>query len=255
MLNEETKRKLRLLNLGPVIEIVDQQDSDVQTVGLSFDQRFQQVVDYLFQDKYDEKVKRLIRSAHFRFKADMHSIYYAPQRRINREVMNELATCNYISANKNVILQGYTSSGKTYLACALGKEACRQHYRTRYIRIPDLFEEVHDKAAEVNGRNKLLKKYASYDVLILDEWLLFTPKEEECKNIAELIHKRRKHSSTIFCSQYDESEWYEQLGGSDNPIADSILDRIIHNAYKIDIRPIDPDKDISMREVYGLKHR
>ena len=114
MLNEETKRKLRLLNLGPVIEIVDQQDSDVQTVGLSFDQRFQQVVDYLFQDKYDEKVKRLIRSAHFRFKADMHSIYYAPQRRINREVMNELATCNYISANKNVILQGYTSSGKTY---------------------------------------------------------------------------------------------------------------------------------------------
>ena len=158
MLNEETKRKLRLLNLGPVIEIVNQQDSDVQTVGLSFDQRFQQVVDYLFQDKYDEKVKRLIRSAHFRFKADMHSIYYAPQRRINREVMNELATCNYISANKNVILQGYTSSGKTYLACALGKEACRQHYRTRYIRIPDLFEEVHDKAAEVSGRNKLLKK-------------------------------------------------------------------------------------------------
>ena len=90
MLNEETKRKLRLLNLGSAIDIVDQQDSDAQTVALSFDQRFQRVVDYLFQEKYDEKVKRLIRSAHFRFRADIHDIYYAPERRINRDVMNEL---------------------------------------------------------------------------------------------------------------------------------------------------------------------
>lgn len=102
-------------------------------------------------------LKNVINGAHFRFRADTHDIYYASERRINRDVMNELATCNYISANKNIILQGYTSSEKTYLACALGKEAYQEHYRTRYIRIPDLFEEVHDKAAEVNGRNKLLK--------------------------------------------------------------------------------------------------
>jgi len=170
MLNEETKRKLRIMNMNPVIDIVDQQDSDVQTVALPFEQRFQRIVDFLYQDKYDEKVQRLIKSAHLRFpKADIHDIYYSPKRRINRDVMNELATCNYISANKNVILQGYTSSGKTYLACALGKEACRQHYRTRYIRIPDLFEEVHDKAAEVNGRNKLLRNSPSnYCVLELE---------------------------------------------------------------------------------------
>ena len=92
MLNEETKRKLRIMNMNPVIDIVDQQDSDVQTVALPFEQRFQQIVDFLYQDKYDEKVQRLIKSAHLRFpKADVHDIYYSPKRRINRDVMNELA--------------------------------------------------------------------------------------------------------------------------------------------------------------------
>ena len=243
MLNEETKRKLRLLNLGPVIEIVDQQDSDVQTVGLSFDQRFQQVVDYLFQDKYDEKVKRLIRSAHFRFKADMHNIYYSPQRRINREVMNELATCNYIAANKNVILQGYTSSGKTYLACALGKEACRQHYRTRYIRIPDLFEEVHDKAAEVNGRNKLLKKYASYDVLILDEWLMTDLNKVDVSFLFELSERRFDKHSTIFCTLYKKEEWVPRLGRG--TFAESIYERYAaHDSIIVDTG------DMNMRAIF-----
>ena len=176
MLNEETKRKLRLMNLAPVIDIVDQQDIDVQTVALPFDQRFQRIVDFLYQEKYNEKVKRLVKSARLRFpKADVHDIYYSPNRKINRDIMNELATCRYISENKNVVLQGYTSSGKTYLGCALGKEACRQHYRTRYIRLPDLLDEVKEKATEVYGRNKLLKKFAAYDVLILDEWLMNIP--------------------------------------------------------------------------------
>ena len=147
MLNEETKRKLRLLNLASIIDIIEQQDSDVQTVALPFDQRFQRIVDFVFQEKYDDKVQRLIKSAHLRFaNADMHDIYYSPKRRINRDVMNELATCMYIRENKNIILQGYTSSGKTYLGCALGKEACRQHYRTRYIRLPDLLDDVKEKA-------------------------------------------------------------------------------------------------------------
>ena len=180
MLNEETKRKLRLMNLAPVIDIVDQQDSDVQTVALPFDQRFQRIVDFLYQEKYNEKVKRLVKSARLRFpKADVHDIYYSPNRKINRDIMNELATCRYISENKNVVLQGYTSSGKTYLGCALGKEACRQHYRTRYIRLPDLLDEVKEKATEVYGRNKLLKKFAAYDVLILDEWLMADLKKDD----------------------------------------------------------------------------
>lgn len=89
-------------------------------------------------------------------------------------------------------------------------------------------------------------------LLILDEWLLIPLSEKDSANLLELIHKRRKHSSTIFCSQYWEEDWYENMGGKDNPLTDAIMDRIAFDSYKSPIKSIDPEKDISMREVYGL---
>ena len=98
-----------------------------------------------------------------------------------------------------------------------------------------------------------MAKYANPTLLIIDEWLLLRPNESEQNDIFELLHKRRKKSSTIFSSQYHPDDWYDQLGGEDSPLADAILDRIVHDSYKINIVPIDPSKDISMRELYGLK--
>ena len=99
---------------------------------------------------------------------------------------------------------------------------------------------------------KMMTKYANPLVLILDEWLLLKPTETEQRDIFELLHRRRKKSSTIFCSQYEYSDWYEQLGGDDSPLADAIIDRIAHDSYIINITSIDPQNDKSMREVYGL---
>ena len=98
----------------------------------------------------------------------------------------------------------------------------------------------------------IVSAYLNPVLLILDEWLLLKPTENERKDIFELLQLRRKKSSTIFCSQYRPNGWYEQLTGDDGPLADAILDRIMHDAYKINIENIDPSKDISMREVYGL---
>ena len=97
-----------------------------------------------------------------------------------------------------------------------------------------------------------MEKYTKPVLLILDVWLLLKLSEPESKDIFELLHKRRKKSSTIFCSQFRQEGWYEQLGGDNSTIADAILDRIVHDAYKINIESIDPSKDISMRELYGL---
>ena len=109
------------------------------------------------------------------------------------------------------------------------------------------------KAAKENGTyRKILAKYANPILLIIDEWLLLKPSQDEQTDILELLHRRRKRSSTIFCSQYTKDGWYEQLGGDASPVADAILDRIIHYGYVINIVPIDPSKDLSMREVYGL---
>lgn len=97
-----------------------------------------------------------------------------------------------------------------------------------------------------------MAKYTKPLLLIIDEWLLLKPNEKEQKDIFELLHHRRKKSSTIFCSQYRSEGWYDQLGGSDGPLADAILDRVVHDAYRINIQSMDPSKDLSMREVYGL---
>lgn len=96
------------------------------------------------------------------------------------------------------------------------------------------------------------KKYTKPVLLILDEWLLLKLTESEARNLFELIHKRRKRSSTIFCSQFRESEWYQQICSGESTLADAIMDRISYDSYKIDIECIDPSKDLSMREVYGL---
>lgn len=99
---------------------------------------------------------------------------------------------------------------------------------------------------------KVMAKYANPVVLILDEWLLLKPTDSEQRDIFELLHRRRKKSSTIFCSQYEFEEWYDQLGGDDSPLTDAIIDRIAHDSYRINITSIDAEHDRSMREVYGL---
>ena len=97
-----------------------------------------------------------------------------------------------------------------------------------------------------------MAKYANPVLLIIDEWLLLKPTQAEQHDIMELLHRRRKKSSTIFCSQYEFSGWYEQLGGQDSPLAEAILDRIMHDSYRINIVPLDTTNYRSMREVYGL---
>ena len=97
-----------------------------------------------------------------------------------------------------------------------------------------------------------MAKYADPIVLILDEWLLLKPTDSEQRYIFELLHRRHKKSSTIFCSQYEFEEWYDQLGGDDSSLADAIIDCIAHDSYRINITSIDAEHDKSMREVYGL---
>ena len=109
------------------------------------------------------------------------------------------------------------------------------------------------KSAKDEGRfPDVLKKYTTPALLILDEWLLLKLSDDDAPNLLELIHKRRKHSSTIFYSQFREEGWYNKLGGKDSPLSDAIMDRISYDSYKIAIESVNPDKDISMREVYGL---
>jgi DNA replication protein DnaC len=137
---------------------------------------------------------------------------YTSGRKLNKDLINRLATCEYISEHRNLFITGATGCGKTYMACAFGMEACKQYYNTRYVRLPDLLIDLEMARTEGHYR-KVMAKYANPVVLILDEWLLLKPSDSEQKDIFELLHRRRKKSTTIFCSQYEFEEWYEQLAG------------------------------------------
>ena len=179
-------------------------------------------------------------------------VYRLPSgRKLNKNLINRLATCEYISEHRNLFITGATGCGKTYMACAFGMEACKQYFNTRYVRLPDLLIDL-EMARTDGSYKKVMAKYANPVVLILDEWLLLKPTDSEQRDIFELLHRRRKKSSTIFCSQYEFEEWYDQLGGDDSPLADAIIDRIAHDSYRINITSIDAEHDKSMREVYGL---
>lgn len=245
ILNEETRRKLRELNLNEVIEAVDLQSQNSDYTHMSFDDRMKRIVDYVYQEKYNHKVKRLVKGAKFRVSnAAVTDIYYL-ERGLDKNGLLSLSTGQYIDTNSSVIFQGFAGSGKTYLACALGKQACLQGIRTRYIRMPDLLMERGEATLTPLGISKLLKKFANYKLLILDEWLMNEFTDEEQHFVFELIERRHDASSTIFCTQYRQGEWHERLGGGVH--AESMMDRIVHNASWME------SGNINMREFLSSK--
>lgn len=249
---QSTTDKLIEMRLTSMADAFTLQNADPNMKEVSFEDRFGMLVDIEYSNRKSNSLKRLIRNADFdQPEAHIADINYTSGRKLNRTLIDRLATCEYITEHRNLFITEATGSGKTYMACAFGMEACKQRFRTRYVRLPELLMDL-EMARNDGTYKKVQAKYANPVLLIIDEWLLLKPNESEQHDILELLHRRRRNSSTIFCSQYDSSGWYEQLGGDDSPLAEAILDRIKHDAYKINIVPTDPANYRSMREVYGL---
>ena len=252
MINDATINKLIEMHMTPMADAYRHQLSDPAMKDVPFEDRFGMMVDIEYTTRKSNRLKKLIHDAGMEQPdASIAAIDYQSGRRLNKSLITRLASCQYITEYRNIFLTGATGSGKTYMACAFGMEACKQYYSVKYVRLPDLLLELQE--ARGNGCFQIvLKKYTKPVLLIIDEWLLLKLSEAEARNLFELIHKRRKKSSTIFCSQFEEKDWYSQICNGENTLADAIMDRISYDSYKINIEYIDKTKDRSMREVYGL---
>lgn len=249
MTNEETFGKLTEMRLTAMANAFREQAKNPAMTNLSFEERFGLLTDIEWSSRKNNRLKKLIKDAQFdQPNAHIGDINYNIERKLDRSQILTLASCSFIRANHNIIIMGAAGSGKSYLACAFGMEACKQFYSARYIRLPDLLTDL--AMARGDGTYKrLMKQYQKINLLIIDEWMLVSLKESEARDLLEIIHNRHKRASTIFCSQFLPAGWHAKIGES--TLADAILDRIVHDSYSIEIHssPSEP----SMREVYGLK--
>ena len=169
MIDEETRRKLRELNMGEMVEALDMQDSALSCMGMPFDDRMRMAVDYVYEEKHAASVKRLLGRARLRFPdADIGDMIY-DGRGIDGVLIRETATCQFMRSAANVVVEGCTGTGKSFLGCCLAKQACRARKSARYVRMPDLLMERDELAATERSDAKILKKYARYELLVIDE--------------------------------------------------------------------------------------
>ena len=234
MLNEPTLQKLRALRLRHMADAWEAQQKDPSTSNLSFDERLALLVEAEHTARDNNRLVRLMKDAQLRIpNACLEDIDTSTGRGLERATVRQLASCTWLSEHLNVLVTGPTGVGKSYLASALGQAACRRRMYVLYRRLPCLFDEL-ALARSDGSYARVLAKLAKANLLILDDLGAGVVTETQRHDLLEVIEDRYGKSSTVVTSQLPIQKWHEWLG--DPTVADAVLDRLVHNAYKFELR-------------------
>ena len=214
---------------------------------LAFTERLSLLVDHEMLNRDQNKQTRLIRMTRFKLTANIQDIDYRHRRNLKKHQIAQLAQTSWLDKAQNLLVTGPCGSGKTYLGCAVGHNACLNGYSTRYYRLSRLLLEITQAKAD-GSYQKLLKQLANLQMLIIDDWGLEPLEAAHRHDLMEIMDDRHGTTSTVVISQLPTSEWYASIG--DNTFADAILDRLMHNAHRLEL------KGESMRKLQSdLTHR
>jgi DNA replication protein DnaC len=194
----------------------------------------------------NRRLELRLQNAKFKQQACIEDIDYAHPRGLSKSVMLDLASSRWVQSHQNIILVGATGLGKSWLACALGQKACRDGFSVVYRRVPRLFDEMAQARAD-GTHPHLLRRLAKAQVLVLDDFALEPLTPAQRRDLLEVVEDRYKLGSTIVTSQLDTDNWHAVIG--DATVADSICDRLVHNAHKVKLG------GESLRKTQGLKNQ
>jgi len=233
MLTHPTLEKLQSLKLFGMVKALEEQMQMADLGELGFEERLGLLVDREVTERRNRKLRTCLKKAKLRLNASLEDIDYRSPRGLDKSLLLRLASCQWIEERDNILITGPTGVGKSFLACALAHKACREGYRTLYFRLPRLLQEL--SIARGDGRyGKILTNLAKTDLLVFDDWALHPLDDNGRRDILEILEDRHKVRSTLVTSQLPVQNWHEAVG--DQTLADAILDRLVHNAYKINLK-------------------
>jgi DNA replication protein DnaC len=236
-----TLQKLEELRLNGFARIYRK----MQETGMNKDFTIDEIIAHLVQaewdDRYNKRMERLVTKAKFRYQATMEQIDYVTKRNLDKVLMLRLSSCEWIKRKQNVIISGSTGLGKSFLASALGHQACQQGFKVYYRNCSKLFDEL--KIAKADGSYiKEMNRIEKLDLLILDDFGLKPLDNNQRLILLELLEDRHGKRSTLITSQLPVKSWYDVIG--EPTIADAILDRLVHSSHRIEL------DGTSLREKY-----
>lgn len=231
---EQIISQLRALKLNGMANAFASQNEQPSTYDdLSFAERFQLLVDCEGNERDYRKQQRLLKAAKLKISANAKEIDYQHPRGLKREMMAGLLQCEWLTKSQNLLLTGPCGSGKTYIACALGHQACLKGRSVKYYRLSRLLLALVQAKAD-GTYSRMLTQLAKLDCLILDDWGLEPLEAAERNDLMEIMDDRHGTGSTMILSQLPTTQWHQSIG--DNTLADAILDRVMHNAHRINLK-------------------
>lgn len=230
MLIQPTLDALNGLKLHGMAAALTEQLTQSAAQGLPFEERLGLLVEREVVFRENRRLTRLLQQAQLKERACMEDLDFSSRRGIDRPQIASLASCDWIRAGQNLLVHGATGCGKTFLACALAHQACRQGLSALYVRAPRLFEEL--KLAHADGSfRKRLAAIAKTSLLVIDDFAISPIGANERNDLLEILDDRVNAHSTLITSQLPIEHWYEYIG--EPTLADAILDRLLHSAHKI----------------------
>lgn len=230
---QQTFDKLNQMKLFGIAQALEEQLAQPEIISLSFEQRLGMLVDREADFRENRKLTRRLKEARLKQQACVEDIDFRHPRGLDRATLFSLAECQWLKAHHNLIITGPTGVGKTFVSCALANKACRLGFTVRYWRTSQLLQAI--ATARADGSyltlNRTLQKT---DLLLLDDWGLARLQVEEARDLLDIIEDRNQTRSTLITSQMPVSQWHDIL--TDPTLADAILDRLVHNAYKLELR-------------------